>query len=490
MIYVVYTSIYNVYFHPLSRFPGPKLWQSSYLFRFRAGVNGSLEEKIKSFHQRYGPVVRYSPTEISFTSAEAWHDIYGFKERPLQKDPSFYSRIQLSRDGSDSIFTASEEHHPRVRKALSYAFSEKALRDQEPYVKTNVDLLLERLREKSAGGAAVDLVTWYHFTTFDVVGSLAIAQSFDCLKAGKYHEWVNGFWNTLKLGAFVRAMSMSMPPISTQLLRYIAPKKLRDARQRHLDYVGRNAEKRIAQGVLRDKPDFISFVLEGNRHGDGQSLSPGEIEANANFLLMAGTETVATVLSGTTYYMLRAPDKLQRAIEEVRAAFQNESEITFITASDRLPFLMACILEGLRLYPPGPLALPRRTPEDSVTMIAGHPVPGGVTVGVHAWSASHSPDNFYRPTEFNPERWLPGATKDPSSPFHNDHLAASQPFSAGARNCLGRAFAKNELRLVLARMLWNFDLELSPESIGWEKQRVYTLWDKGPLMVKLTPARK
>ena len=44
------------------------------------------------------------------------------------------------------------------------------------------------------------------------------------------------------------------------------------------------------------------------------------------------------------------------------------------------------------------------------------------------------------------------------------------------------------MRLILAKVLWNFDLELAPGSDGWvERQKVYGLWEKGPLMVKVRP---
>lgn len=484
MIYGILHAFYNIYLHPLSGFPGPKLWQSNYFFRFIASVQGKLEESIKEFHELYGPVVRYSPNELSFTSPEAWKHIYGFGEHALPKDPSFYGLIHLSRDRSHSIFTADGEQHPRVRKALSYAFSERALREQEPFVKIYVDLLIQRLSELAAGPTRkADLVEWYNFTTFDIIGDLAIGQSFNCLRSSKYHEWVDGFWSTIKLGAIVRAMAMSTHSAFPQLLRLLAPKSLKNARRRHLEYVGRCTEERLSEGILREKPDFISYVLKSNLEQKQMALSSGEVEANTNFLLLAGTETTATALSGTTYYLLKDRNALRKVTEEVRNAFQREDDITFVTAADRLPYMQACLTEGLRIYPPGPLAPPRRTPKGTVTMIAGHSVPGDVTVGVHAWSASHSPKNFHRASEFIPERWL---VQDPSSPFTGDHHAASQPFSFGPRNCLGRPFAYSEMRMILARVLWKFDLELSPESDGWEKQKVYTLWDKGPLMVKLS----
>ncbi|KAL2817755.1 cytochrome P450 [Aspergillus cavernicola] len=500
--YSILNIVYNLYFHPLSHFPGPKSWQCNSFLRFKASAQGKLEESIKEFHQRYGPVVRYSPNELSFTSPEAWKDIYGFHDNAPVKDPSFYGLIHLSRDRSHSIFTAGRAEHPRVRKALSYAFSERALRDQEPFVKAYVDLLIQRLRDLAPKTTTtttttttqitprtIDLVEWYNFTTFDIIGDLAIGQSFHCLRDSAYHAWVRGFWDTIKLGAFVRAMAMSTHAAFPQVLRLLAPASLKDARRRHLEFVGSHTEQRLAEGVMRQKPDFISYLLKSTKEKEkkdadmAEGLSAGEIEANTNFLLLAGTETTATALSGTTYYLLKSGDALRRATDEVRNAFRHEDEITFGAAAERLPYLQACLTEGLRIYPPGPIAAPRRTARGAVTVIGGYAVPGDVTVGVHAWSASHSAENFQRADEFLPERWLVGS--DETSQFQGDRHAASQPFSFGPRNCLGKAFAYNEMRMILARVLWNFDLELSAESEGWEMQKVYTLWDKGPLMVRL-----
>ncbi|KAL8826507.1 MAG: hypothetical protein Q9191_003760 [Dirinaria sp. TL-2023a] len=461
------------------------------IFRSKAAFQGTLEGSIKEFHERYGPVVRYSPRELSFSSSAAWKDIYGFHEHALPKDPVTYGLVQISRDGSHSIFTADGEQHPRVRKLLSYAFSERALRDQEPFVKQYVDLLIQRLHERAASpDPKVDLVEWYNFTTFDIVGDLAIAQSFGCLRYGKYHEWVHAFWKMIKLGTFVRTMALLTHSAFPQLLRALAPRALKEARRRNMGFVGSKTEQRLSEGIRGERRDFISYVLKSNleqaQKKNGITLSNSEIEANINFLLMAGTETTATALSGTTYYLLTNHEALRRATEEVRNAFKCEEDLTFVTAAERLPYVQACLEEGLRLYPPGPVGGPRRTPKGTKTVIAGHVVPGDVTVGVHGWAASHSPENFHQASKFIPERWLlPPEDSSSSSPFGADRHAASQPFSLGPRSCLGKPFAWNEMRVMLARVLWSFDLELSPESDGWEKQKVYTLWDKGPLIVKL-----
>jgi cytochrome P450 len=94
-----------------------------------------------------------------------------------------------------------------------------------------------------------------------------------------------------------------------------------------------------------------------------------------------------------------------------------------------------------------------------------------------------SPKNFTAPLSFIPERW----TGDER--FIDDERAALQPFSVGSRDCLGKNMAYHEMRLIITKVLWNFDLELCKESEDWMDQQVFTVWQKGPLVVeaKLAP---
>ena len=110
-------------------------------------------------------------------------------------------------------------------------------------------------------------------------------------------------------------------------------------------------------------------------------------------------------------------------------------------------------------------------------------------VSVHALTATHSALNFHLPSAFIPERWLPSSTADSTSPFYKDHRGASQPFGLGPRNCLGKNLAYSEMRVILARVLWNFDLQLCEESADWEKQNTYMLWEKKPLVCRLWDMR-
>lgn len=75
--YFLAYALYNVYLHPLRKFPGPKSWIAFPILRHIAAARGLLDERIREFHAQYGGVVRCTSLEVSFTTADAWKDIYG-----------------------------------------------------------------------------------------------------------------------------------------------------------------------------------------------------------------------------------------------------------------------------------------------------------------------------------------------------------------------------------------------------------------------------
>lgn len=118
-------------------------------------------------------------------------------------------------------------------------------------------------------------------------------------------------------------------------------------------------------------------------------------------------------------------------------------------------------------------------------VIAGRFVPGRTSVSISHWSCYHSLDNFQDPEKFAPERWL-GDER-----YKNDRKRALQPFSLGPRNCLGMNLAYAEMRVILARLIWNFDIELCEESRNWvEGIKVFMIYQRPPLNVMLKPIVK
>lgn len=73
---------YNLYFHPLAKFPGPFLARASLVYYSISTLNGKLATEVRFLHDKYGDVVRIAPNILSFNSGQAWEDIYGKFTRP------------------------------------------------------------------------------------------------------------------------------------------------------------------------------------------------------------------------------------------------------------------------------------------------------------------------------------------------------------------------------------------------------------------------
>lgn len=105
-------------------------------------------------------------------------------------------------------------------------------------------------------------------------------------------------------------------------------------------------------------------------------MTPEEVEVNAEVLVVAGSETTATALSGATYWLTKTPHVLKKLADEVRSSFKDESEINLLNAA-QLRYLNAVLKETLRIYPPAAVAMPRITPPKG-SIVHGHAIPGNV----------------------------------------------------------------------------------------------------------------
>lgn len=151
---------------------------------------------------------------------------------------------------------------------------------------------------------------------------------------------------------------------------------------------------------------------------------------NSGALILAGSETTATLLCGVTYLLTTHPDVLKKLTDEVRSSFVDDAEITLISVN-KLHYMLACLKEGLRRYPPIAGVLPRQVPKGGA-MVAGHFVPEGTIIGIPQFAINHCPELWTDPMEFKPERFL-GDQK-----YANDKIDSMQPFSIGPRNCVGK----------------------------------------------------
>lgn len=98
--------------------------------------------------------------------------------------------------------------------------------------------------------------------------------------------------------------------------------------------------------------------------------------ANAEILIIGGSETTATLLSGVTYLLLKNPDIYKKLAHEVRTVFHSAEEIDLISVN-RLPYMLACLEEALRMYPPVANGLPRMCPKGGAKVL-GQYIPENV----------------------------------------------------------------------------------------------------------------
>ena len=280
-----------------------------------------------------------------------------------------------------------------MRRLLNHAFSESALREQEPLVDTYFDTLIEKLsrRAHSMNDSKVDLVQWYNFTTFDIIGDLAFAESFGALENEDYNFWIAQIFQGIKSFRFFRVLrSYPLIGIPVSSILKLLP-SIKRAQDKHRKYTDEKTARRLdtkrtdrkdfmryvspERSITALLKDLISYIL---RHNDEKGMSREEIMENSSVLIIGGSETTATLLSGATYYLLRHPDTLQKLTNEVRDTFPDAKDMTFSSLA-KLSYLHACIEESLRMYPPVPGLLPRRTGKEG-DIVNGMFIPGDVSV--------------------------------------------------------------------------------------------------------------
>lgn len=150
--------------------------------------------------------------------------------------------------------------------------------------------------------------------------------------------------------------------------------------------------------------------------------------------------------------------------------------------------MLAVFNETMRVFNPVPAQSMREVPPGGDT-IDGKFFPEKTVIYASQYVMTHLPENFAKPDEFHPERFLQ-SDGESGSEFKNDNFTVFQPFSVGPRNCIGKNLAYAEMRLILARLLFDFDLELDERSRNWtEGMKAFVLWEKPALWIRLTARR-
>lgn len=508
--YWVLHASYLLVLHPLSKYPGPKLWAISRLPWTIHTIKGDLWEVLHKFHARYGSYVRIAPDEITTIDPVAWKDIY--MTRPvLAKDPS---NLTPPLNGAHSLFTAEGETHRRIRAALMNGFSDKSQRDQAPIVESYADQLLGRLeRDASAHpqDGVIDIQKLYGYATFDTVTDLSFGEAMtNALEGSDDHDENMRFFLHAKFGTMRNCIGRYWP-LDTLLGLWML-RVTRPSRERNWRLTADKIDRRLSRGDLTGvRSDFLTpLVGKLSENGVKGSITKKELIANQLAFVIVTCQLNTVALSASIFLLLRRPSSWQTLAEEVRTRFKSADEIT-VMATMELPYLEAVINETMRLHHPTPNSLPRFIPPEG-RIVNGQMIPGKVrsssmihvyvtvrfikllltltlhhqtTIGVNLFSIQNSATFWADPRGFHPERFLPQSDSRYDRAFDKDVKAAFQPFSVGPRNCIGSRVFLAQARVFLAKVIWKFDLELQGGQENWLDQKAWLVFEPKSLYVRL-----
>lgn len=227
-------------------------------------LSGDAHHRLLSLHRQYGPVVRVAPNELSYNHPDAWKDIMGRRKSPAGengRDPAFFSKDILN-----SIIAADKQNHSRIRHNLSRSFSAQALREQQGIIQHYVDLLLRRLQEQCDNGSrAINLVRWFNYTTFDILGDLAFGEPFHCLDAADYVPFVELVFQSIKSAAFL--FCARRYPLIEGFLMCLIPRDVREKLQDHYNWTHERVKKVLE--AEKTRPGFME-ALVGRCSEEGQ----------------------------------------------------------------------------------------------------------------------------------------------------------------------------------------------------------------------------
>ncbi|KAI9437710.1 putative P450 monooxygenase [Lactarius indigo] len=480
--YSVWRIIYNLYFHSLSHFPGPKLAACSRLWlAYRELIRGqSLGDLRAELHRQYGEVVRLAPNELHFSNPAAHSDIYNHRNK-WDKDYLLYRAFDLD---TSTIGFIRYSNAKQRREVLAPLFSRTSILQMQDLVRgplhwTGVvgsNFWFLRYKGKSS-----DLVLGFQCFAVDVIMSFCYAKNWDATKAPDFesdivlasHAVLPLFTMGKYLGNFVRIMGyipkwfgINFGPSATRAVFL-----LRGVLTDQIDEIVRNP------GSLENASHRIIYhsLLDPDANKGRPLPSKLSLWHEAGALLAAGSDTTAVSATTISYHVLHNPEVQQRLIKELHTAWPVLEEVPRYEVFEKLPYLAspyammvgsvrvlssllqtAVVKEGLRMFPGG-AALPRVVPPDGA-MIAGTFIPGGTVVGQCFLCVHRSPVVFSDPDAFIPDRWLGEDAKT--------HEASLAVFSKGPRSCIGINLAYCELYTLIAGVFRRFDVTLDAKRPG------------------------
>ena len=409
---------------------------------------GRLHEVLEEWAAEYGPIYRYrkGPFPVVVVSDPKLCD------QILRARPETYRRLGsvepvFTEMGVAGVFSAEGSAWRPQRRLAMEALSPRHLRGFYPTLGTVASRLAKRWDLAARSAEPVDIVDDLKRFTVDVTTLLTFGHDVNTLEQG---DQVIQRQLEQVFPAFNRRLFSLIPTwrlVRTRADR-ILDRALAEVREWLRGLVA-NARARLESGAHAGGPSNFLEAMLSARDDAGMPFSDDVIFGNLMTMLLAGEDTTAYTLGWAVHHLCDSPESVSALRHELDAALGPSRVPADFDAANRLTYAGAVANETMRLRPVAPLLFH----ETNVATVLGDVrLPVGTAVVVMARPAATDEKNFAEPRAFRPARWLSnaGEAHEPST-----HI----PFGSGPRLCPGRTLAQLEMKVLLATLYANFDVE-------------------------------
>ncbi|KAL8951794.1 MAG: hypothetical protein Q9222_002243 [Ikaeria aurantiellina] len=425
-----------------------------------------------------GKVVRIGPNRISINSASALRTIYSATAN-TQKSKNYNVFNHLFKIPMVATIIDRKRHAFR-RRIHAQALSATAVRALEPSLLISVQKFIRILDDgliAEEWSEARNMTQWMAYLSSDILGDLTFSRNRNLLES----EDNRNIPEVVAQGLGGLNLAGYMPFILAIKLDKLLFGKLNRAKTQFQALSEGQSTWRAAQSNLPGKDLFGNLLklkdpqtqsgLTQEELSDQKSRLSGccwlmELIAEAGVLIVAGGDTVATVMTATLFYCLHYPAALGRLYDEIRSTFAQSEEILMGDKLNSCQYLRACLDESMRMTPPVSALLPREVLSGGITVHEQH-YPQGIDIGVPHYTLHHNNDYYDDPFSFKPERWMVNYDSNTNGASKASVALAELafcPFSVGRAACVGKTLAYQEMSIVLARILWRYDIKLEGKS--------------------------
>jgi len=338
-----------------------------------------------------------------------------------------------------TLITAHDTVWKKLRMSLSPAFQFEHIQALVPIIAREAQVFVNGLQSD----VALNVLPWFKALTMEI---LVI-----CLFGLEKEEMRRIAPNLDELYLeFLKGSLALIPIIFPFITKLPIPSQLKLKRQvvqieEFTTNIIKEKQRKIAEGETR--PDLLSTIINST------NLDAHVLQNNAFSFVAAGHETTSQALSWCLYYLVKYPHFQQQIYEEIVKEIGEKEDPVFETLK-KLSFLDMFIKEVLRVRPPVPWALQRRTTKDLT--ISGHFVPAGFNVFACVDTLHFSEEFWDEPAKFDPHRFSP-------EKLANQTPYTYIPFFSGRHICIGMNFAQLEMRVVLVKILQAFSIQYIEE---------------------------